>query len=299
MQLIFGKPGFQELSHQFQGAAALVLDFQAQPHQWFRHVVIRFFSTFFAADVSFGFEIAQLLGTVAFGDKGFFGDFLDGQGPCRIAQALHQLPLLVRQRPHALLKIGRHLFGQHFESRHQIVKRFPGQKLCQQDIHPIVSARQMMEGADSIAGLIRIQESDQVGLVLLDCNFADQSVCVVDRQRGEVVGVEKPEERFLAAGNAREQLLGRAQGGNAARLLKESPQLLLPHFSEAGEGLIQILRHEQQVAMPQISDDRVQDGQRRIVQRQPPHGGFEIGGELIGVFVGQRLRDSERQMNEP
>ena len=40
-------------------------------------------------------------------------------------------------------------------------------------------------------------------------------------------------------------------------------------------------------------------GERGIVQRQPPHGGFEIGGEFIGVFVGQRLRDRERKVNEP
>ena len=298
LQLRFGKPGTQELGHQFQGTASLVLDLQAKPHQRFCHFIERFFAPFLRLHVTTLLQVAQLLGAIALGNEAVFGDLLDRHRSVGVAQALHDAGLLGRQGANSFLEIGRQIFGQMLERMDEIVQRFLGQKLGQQHVHAMIPAGQMMQSANSIASFGRIEISHQIALLLFQADLADQFSGIVYGQGRKVLDVKEPEERLVAPGDSVEQLLRRGQRGNAWLLLQESPPLLLPQIAKSTEDPIQVLHDQEDIPFVEAGDDRLQDRFGGIIRIQTADGRAVVRVKLLRVFRRQLAGNSERDIDQ-
>ncbi len=56
----------------------MVLDLEAQPHQWLGHVVVRLLAPSFRPHVAFVLEVAKLFRTDAFIDERLAGNLFNG-----------------------------------------------------------------------------------------------------------------------------------------------------------------------------------------------------------------------------
>ncbi|MEY3459421.1 MAG: hypothetical protein RL215_2578 [Planctomycetota bacterium] len=83
-----------------------VLQVKAEPHQGVCKFIVGFLPALFAADELFGFEISELFGAIADGDKCFFGDFFHGDCSGGSAERLDQLSLLIGKRADLFLIAG-------------------------------------------------------------------------------------------------------------------------------------------------------------------------------------------------
>ena len=65
-----------------------------------------------------------------------------------IAEALDELPLLIRQGSDPFLKKRRHVVGKTVKGRDEIVKRLLGEKLREQHVHAMIATSQIVQRAN-------------------------------------------------------------------------------------------------------------------------------------------------------
>ena len=181
-------PDAEEVDEQAERLVALLLDLAGQPHQWLGELVERLAAARASQDVAKLQELLELAADSCSRSSGDGGRFPSAcRCPSRAAQILDDLPLLRRKPAHPFLVIGRELVGHLLERTGQLVERLARDEPGQDDVDPVVASSEMMDRADARAPLGGRQKRDQVGLLAMSRDPAEQVDSVGCRERTEML----------------------------------------------------------------------------------------------------------------
>ncbi len=129
----------------------------------------------------------------------------------------------------------------------------------------MVATSQVVQCANPKLPFGGLQILDEFPIRMLYADPSDQLDSFVDRQGFQVLDIKETKKGFVAIGYTGEQLLSGGQGGYFPGLLQKGSPLFLPRIAKAVESLVHILSDKQQVASPESTDGRLQNGQSSIV----------------------------------
>lgn len=181
---------------------------------------------------------------------------------------------------------------------HEIVEGLFGQKLGKDEIDSRIAASEVMDGLDSGVAGGGLQEVGEVFIAVNAGNVREELDGVFDVERGEVAGVKEAEEGLAAVGDAIEEALGGADGGEDGVVLHEgTPDALLAlgHVLEEG---VEVLHEHDESAVTEVPKETFTKTLAGDV------GGLAVdalevgGGEVLRVALADIAVDEDEELQE-